>query len=442
MTAPTIAGVESRWEAEGRRIAEEFDGVTSAVVVSADPTAAAQVALGIARVQARRRRVAIADMVGELAPLQTLLPRDAAHGIVDSFVYGVSLSKIAYPIDPAQNLYIMPSGPGPLDHAALLPSERWAKLASGFKEVDALLMVIAPIDAAGLDDLVAVTDGVVTVGDRTLGAPAPVLADVQLVGEPEMARTSAPRVAASSGGSRTPVVTLETRAFDDELRRRTLMFAAGVGTLVLVGAIAYWVSNRQATPVVSPRMTPAVTPVGAAAASRGTLAVRVENPGDSARAAAYSVDLVQLQAYNSALVQLEQLDAPQTPVPATTISPIQVNNSAPFHVIAGAFINRASADSLLSHMRDDHQITPATGRVVRAPFALLIESKVARANAAALVSGYRREGLPVYALLQDEGAANLYAGAFETPAQAATLLETFNTSGKNPTIVYRTGRIF
>ncbi|MDQ6829554.1 MAG: hypothetical protein M3081_11860, partial [Gemmatimonadota bacterium] len=225
MTAPTVAGVESPWEAEGRRIAEDFDGVTSAVIVSADPAAAAQVALGIARVQARRRRVAIADMIGEVAPLQSLLPRDAAHGIVDSFVYGVSLSKIAYPIDPAQNLYIMPSGPGPLDHASLLPSERWGKLASGFKEVDALLMVVAPYDADGLDELVAVTDGVVTVGDRKRGAPAPVLADVQLAGDPEALHAAAPRAAAWSGATnRAPVTTLETRAFDEELRRRTLLF--------------------------------------------------------------------------------------------------------------------------------------------------------------------------------------------------------------------------
>jgi hypothetical protein len=51
-------------EAEGRRIATALDECGSAIVVGDDPAGAAEVALGIARAQARRRRVAVVDLIG------------------------------------------------------------------------------------------------------------------------------------------------------------------------------------------------------------------------------------------------------------------------------------------------------------------------------------------------------------------------------------------
>ncbi|MEP6690367.1 MAG: hypothetical protein ABJD07_04375 [Gemmatimonadaceae bacterium] len=448
MTAPSIAGVESPWEAEGRRIADTFDGLTSAVLVTSEPAAAALLALGIARVQARRRRVAIADCFGEISQLQAVLPRDAVHGIVDSFSYGVSLSKIAYPIDAAQNLLIMPSGASPLDHEMLLNSDRWLKLARDFKEVDALLLIIAPGGAPGLDAVVASTEGAVRVGDPQGMMPEPVLQEVRIAVEPEPARVAVARPPSTSGAP-ARVTTGDTRAFDDELKRRVTLFGGGVAVLVVVLGSALWFTSRSAPREAAPRVTAPAAAVGAeaaAASARPGSAMRVENPQDSARATPYGIDLVQQQAYNNAIVQLEQYEPSQQQplqrfVPATTISPITVNQTTSFHVVAGAYATRAQADSLLSRMRDDRQITPGNGRVIRVPFALLVERGVARANAASFVSSYRRLGLPVYALLQDEGTANLYAGAWESPEQAATLRDTFTQSGKDVTLVYRTGRI-
>ena len=119
----------SMWEAEGNRHASAFDACAGAVVIGERPSVAAEVALGIARVQARRRRVAVADTVGELGPLEDLVPMDAPYGLVDSFFYGVSLNKIAYTVDPARNLIIFPSGAVPIDHEALLGSDRWVEAA-------------------------------------------------------------------------------------------------------------------------------------------------------------------------------------------------------------------------------------------------------------------------------------------------------------------------
>jgi hypothetical protein len=58
------------------------------------------------------------------------------------------------------------------------------------------------------------------------------------------------------------------------------------------------------------------------------------------------------------------------------------------------------------------------------------------------VNAYHVRGLPVYSLRQDDGTATLYAGAFARPEDATPLLGTFRASGEQPTVVYRTGRLF
>ncbi|HEY9479719.1 MAG TPA: hypothetical protein VIP79_06500, partial [Gemmatimonadaceae bacterium] len=48
------------WEGEGERIAPDLGESSAALIVGPDSRAAARVALAIARIQARRRRVAVA----------------------------------------------------------------------------------------------------------------------------------------------------------------------------------------------------------------------------------------------------------------------------------------------------------------------------------------------------------------------------------------------
>ena len=93
-------------------------------------------------------------------------------------------------------------------------------------------------------------------------------------------------------------------------------------------------------------------------------------------------------------------------------------------------------------LRAQRVLAPKSGSVVRAPYALLVERSVSRDAAKALASGYAGRGIPVYALLQPDGSAQLYAGAFETPEGAALLASTLRDAGIAPTLVYRTGRTF
>ncbi|HUO52674.1 MAG TPA: hypothetical protein VMT93_09150, partial [Gemmatimonadaceae bacterium] len=53
----------SPWVEEGRRQALALEGHHFVLVVGDDPNAAAEVALGMGRVQAARRRVVVADAV-------------------------------------------------------------------------------------------------------------------------------------------------------------------------------------------------------------------------------------------------------------------------------------------------------------------------------------------------------------------------------------------
>ena len=177
------------WEAEGQRLSAKFDGLSSVCIVADDADAAALVALGIARAQAIQRRVAIADLVGETPVLQSLVADQDAHGISDSFLFGVSLNRIARPVGTEGNLFVMPSGSEPVQQQQIYESDRWRRLSNGFREAGALLLLVAPADAAALDNVVAATDGVVLVGigGYRLATGTRVLAMVNA------ARTSAPR---------------------------------------------------------------------------------------------------------------------------------------------------------------------------------------------------------------------------------------------------------
>jgi hypothetical protein len=76
----------SPWEQEGQRQALALDDAWFVLIIGDDPAAAAEVALGIGRVQAGRRRVVVADAVGLLGPIDDLVPFDSPLGISDVFI--------------------------------------------------------------------------------------------------------------------------------------------------------------------------------------------------------------------------------------------------------------------------------------------------------------------------------------------------------------------
>lgn len=409
------------WEAAGRRIAPMLGSYSAAVVTSSDELAAAYVALGIGLAEAEHRRVAIGDLVGEVAPIQSLVETDDPHGISDSFTFGVSLNRIAQPIDSTGNLYVMPSGTGSVLEQEIFSNTRWQRLANGFREVGALLILVAPADAPGLKQLIQQMDGVVLVGDQSLEAApyAEILARVPKPDLPEPRRT--------------------LRAVGSQSRKGLIWQA--VAGLVLVAAIiggALALKNieipRRQTgehndipqpTVVSPAETLVVPPPA--------------NLADSLNATGYSVEFSAYNTHESALLQLRPW---MDELPAATISPVPVGTDREtyYKVIAGAFRTQDEADRFLERMRKVLYLTDHEGTVVRTPYALLLDSAPA-GNSQILFEKYIQIPHPVYVLSQNDGSLRLYTGAFERPEDAAALLVSLREANFNPVVAYRTGRI-
>ena len=474
MSSPLDHTITSAWEQEGQRIAPALDFRASALILGSDPVAAADVALGMARAQARRRRVCVADVVGELKPIEDLIPFDFEYGLMDAFFQGVSLNKVAFPVDPARNLLLLPSGAKPIDHDGILASARWASLAAGFRDAGALLLVIAPYDAAGTAQAAMATDGVVLVGDAAAPAGAPVLAHARIETMEPMDEAALPvsdaafdeqLVAAAPAPARIARPTPPKLFTVQPLGAKPIPFWVGIGVAAVAAiAIATWAADRYvpragpnanaslasdapaaesaggqaALPRGAPDSGTARMPGDSADVAAGTL---VANPADSANASAFAVALAEVSSSSSANVMID--DQASKGVPALTESPERGQPAnGPLLVVSGAFGSRTQADSLLRALRRRGVLKPAQGHVTALPLTLLIQTGVSRDQAAFFTHGYRLKGLPVYALLQSDGSVNLYAGAFDSVDAAQPLLYAFRANGDQPRVAYRVGRVF
>lgn len=438
------------WRAEGRRIGASFQGIHSVVVAGVDPTATALLALGVAEIQAERRRVAVADLLGDAPPFSNLISAEDRHGVVDSFTYGVSLNKIAHLVPGTSQLFLLPTGTEPPDYEELLPNPRWRRLASGFREVGALLIIAAPALAPQLAALLESTDGAVLVGDRSLGAipPSQVIATVR-GNEP----TAAPAVAGNSDVQR------------PRPRRSRALSAAVAGlllTLALAGG-ALWLAYRPLAQSYAPlwlrrrlsHTTSGASPNPGVALSRADSDQRLDtavvpsgtvsdiptlaNPGDTADAAPFAVELMAANTEAGAILKLQQ---DGRLLPAATFGQTLIQGASWYKVFSGAFSNAAQADSLLLLLRQRHVLDSLSGTVTRVPYAFLIDSAVDPASVPSRLAAYANHDPPVYALRQSNGTARLYAGAFESVDQAATFADSLRSAGMKAVLVYRKGRNF
>lgn len=455
------------WLAEGRELGLTLDQCHAIVVVGADPVATAQVALGIGRAQAERRRVAVGDLIGDAPPLASLVPDDDVHGLVDSFLYGVSLNRVAFPVAGERELFVMPSGTSPIDYEELFLNPRWRRLATGFREVGALLVLAAPAHAPHLRQLVDATDGAVLVGDEVPGA-LPVAQSLAWIRE----RRSAPISVAEPLEPAQPTA-IEAQPLPELARRLPWpAWAAGILlTLTLVGA-GVWFWQRPFASDRPPRHGVAGTSPVAATATGGALAtdsalradsVRREvaardsaahaanlavaedsfpvfapvNAADSANASAYAVLLENTNGLAGAILQLNEKFAG---LPATSYG-LSLRTRL-FELVAGAYPTKAGADSLLQDLRARKVLPPGGGSVTSLPYAFMVQANVASAEMPARLKRASARALPVYALRQANGTANLYFGAYESPQQAALAVPAVRKAGLAPSLVYRIGRVF
>ncbi len=282
------------WENEGQALAYLLDECCAVVVASLDSNVASSVAIGLARVHGTRRRVAIADLVGESPPLEALNRSDDPHGISDSFLYGVSLNRIAHQVNAAGSVFLMPSGTESVTHEHVYANERWRRLAAGFQQVGALLVIVAVPGTPGFAELCGYIGAILPVGDTRFSMPpgVPIIAPVEPPAPPP--RTTPSRAAASAGtaayayadgsspasatpshGSRTPrssatpqraqVARAREAAIEsNDGRRRRMLAGVGVLFAVALGVGTFWsqIVSRLPAPLAS-WLTPAVVDTAA-----------------------------------------------------------------------------------------------------------------------------------------------------------------------------------
>ena len=469
MTAP--GSLIAPWEVEGRRLSPLLDGVSAVVVAAADPSVAVSVAIGVARAQGQRRRVAVADLIGESPAIESQLTGDDPHGIADSFLYGVSLNKIARPMQGADNVFLMPSGTEPVDHEDVYGNERWRRLAAGFHQVGALLIVVARPQVPGFMALCGHLGALMPVGDTAFPTPP----GIPLIAAP--AAPTAPPAAPAPAAEAAAPPKRESRARareaaqkNEESRTRTrwvlLILLAAVA--VAVGALWPQIAERLPAPFSSllqreqpaPDSTAVVVPptrmdtmpkadsmpsdsvaadsTMSDSTSSGAVASPpppIANPADSALAARYAVYFATANTRSGAMP-----DSKVRTLEAVALSPVLEGNEQWFRVTVGAATSRADAEGLLARLRTDKVI--GSGSIVSVPFAFRVESKVTTNLVPTRLAALTTRGIMAYALRQDDGSATIYTGAFESPLQATALADSLRAVGVAPVLVYRTGRGF
>jgi hypothetical protein len=447
------------WTERGRELGSTLDACHAVVVAGRDTVATAEVALGIARAQSGHRRVAVADLLGEAPPLQSLVTSDDPHGIVDSFLFGVSLNRVAHAVPDAGELFIMPSGSSPIDYEDIFGNPRWRRLAAGFREVGALLILVAPVDAANLAELVYATDGAVIVGDTVPG-------DIPVA--QTLAWLRPKRSGLTSVAGEAPLAIVEA-AREKPRRDRRRLYAGAAGLLLTLGfiGVAGWFAYRpfasepkprrgaaaDSSPLAGRLATDSVALLARTDSLRRDSAARAEaaapvvdstqllipgNPGDSAIAAGWAVRLEQTNTRSGAILELRMRFEG---LPAGTYG--YDMRTQFFLLVAGAYPTRTGAESLLVQLRNHKVLAPGLGSVTSMPFAFLVQADVPAADVASHLKRFvAGSGQPVYALRQTNGAANLYFGAYESAQQAALAVPTVRAAGLTPTLVYRIGRVF
>ncbi len=421
------------WAAEGMRAAPALSDVTAALIVGRDPEAAAQVALGLARFHARERRVAVADLVGGL---DALTPLADQPGLLECLRDGEPISGIGQPLADAEGVYLLPSGRGPIAERWVFESGRWERLIAGFREVDALLLLVAPSGSPGLERLIARVDGVVAV-DLPPGEVRawPLLATIDHP-EPELPPIPVNRKMTPDGRPIVPAAPRRKRRWGRWIALSLVVVASSAWGLIRSGKLTFDAAAADRAADAVDRPEPPAPPAEQVKITLGPIV----NPGDSSNALTFAVEVV---AANTLASANSRLVSPVAPFPAPTVAPVVLRSGSPlwYRAIVGAWPARQEAEAWLDAQRATGILRASAGRVVAVPFALLLE-EVRGADVAAAVTRWERRGVRAYGLRQDDGSVRIFAGAFETAAQAVWLASTLRDLGADPQVAYRTGRMF
>ncbi|HEV2147311.1 MAG TPA: hypothetical protein VGR37_07895 [Longimicrobiaceae bacterium] len=114
---------------------------------------AADAAVALAAGWARAgRRVVLADLHLDDPVLHERVGVQNLDGIVDVFLYGASLARTARPI-PGRGFYLISAGTYAAEPETVLRHSRWPRIAAGFSDAHATLLLFVPAGSPGLASL-------------------------------------------------------------------------------------------------------------------------------------------------------------------------------------------------------------------------------------------------------------------------------------------------
>lgn len=423
MRAETREILDEGWREAGNRIGSQLRTHTAVVILADYARTAAFFALGISDSETPFRSVIIADLC-ESPIIDSLVVADDGEGISDCFTFGISLPSAVRVSADNERLSVIRSGTHPIDPSTILPSRRWKAFSERLLETDTMLLVIAPTDIPHLSELISQLDG------------------VGLAGISEVPGMPHARILASAAHPAIRSAEAESRAFPwlwaSMIAASVLVIAAAI-----VGAWYYWnmkAVSRAPVPVKIDSVAMAASSTPAAPAP----GLAVVNPADSGNAVSFSVEILAANTQAGANFTLRRHG---NRIPAGTVSAIPVgpDQTVWYKVIGGAFPERRGADSLLTALRRSRIIPDSSGSVIETPFAFLVDSVASDAGMAlrikSMVDGYVRRGYRVYGLIQKDGSARIFTGAFERPDDAVPYADILKSAGLNPVLAYRTGRL-
>lgn len=426
--------------------------VVALVPAAGFPAWSAMNAWRVARAAAAAgRRTALVDCVVDEPLLHTIAGAANDEGIVDAFVYGTSLNRIAQQ-QPEPNLFFIPAGTFAPDPVPVLANPRWRRLSAGFRHESALLLLFVPSESIevhsadldglivlapqGMDLAVAEAPGVTgamgrglpllaVVGDVPPGAEAsgaggmgavapgaPVVADVARGAAAEAPRPATRRRATAPMALLVP----EPRRPPWALYVVVLVLALGAGSYLYRDDLLK-MAGLAPEPPVRPFVHRPPPP----------------HPVDSLD---WVVQVSAWPALDQALAAADTLEARGA---AAFVTPIRLRGRRTWYrVHVGPMAARAGADSVLAALRARGHVT-AGASVVKAPLSVALVAGLTLDSARAERARLRAAGLPVFALGQADRTFRVFAGAFEDSTQAALLTGLITSAGGTGELVPRVG---
>jgi hypothetical protein len=409
-----------------------FGDRAAVAIVGASLSDVAREALKIARVESLSRPVLLVDLLGQGSALDEMFADEDPHGVSDAARYGISLGRVARPVPNADSLFVVPGGVETPLADDVLSDHLWGSWSDQCRRAGALLVVAAPADLPSVGKAIDQLDGLVMIGDAAVPSThAPVIGRVR-TGRHRAIVDAPPRQI-------TPAERDAVRVATPSPLKRVLMGVAAAAGITALVAGAWWLNGLLHRPTAEASPTTAAQPI-VMPGDPATTEAALNAPVTVAGGAAWSVEVASVNTLNGAMARVRQtLDS----LPAPTFAASHPGGSAAvwYRLLAGAFATREEAEALLASLRARGALGPSAGKVVLAPLAWLLEESVPEEQLPVRLFGWRQQGLPAYALIDQGGTTRIYFGAFENEADARLLTPVLDSLNLYATLVTRIGSV-